>query len=110
MESQAEALGEAPQKLGEIMYAESQAKAQPAVASGGRRRWRRRAPRRTKKVVDAEYTEVNDRSDASFARRQLRGCRRRIVRPDAALPNGMRRLRQLALRSTASGVRRRERE
>ena len=56
MQSQAEALGKAAQKLGEVMYAESQAKAQPAGGGGGGGE-----PKKDEKVVDAEYTEVDDK-------------------------------------------------
>ena len=54
LEAKAEALGKAAQKLGEIMYAEAQAKAQPAEGGGT-------DAKKEEKVVDAEYTEVNDR-------------------------------------------------
>ena len=54
LEAKAEALGKAAQKLGEIMYAESQAKAQPAAGGGG-------DAKQEEKVVDAEYTEVDDK-------------------------------------------------
>jgi molecular chaperone DnaK len=54
LEAKAEALGKAAQKLGEIMYAEAQAKAQPAEGGGSE-------AKKEEKVVDAEYTEVNDR-------------------------------------------------
>src|SRR6185295_12101505 len=50
MEQQAESLGKAAQKLGEIMYAESQAKAQPAEGGGGGGE-----QKKDEKVVDAEY-------------------------------------------------------
>mgnify|MGYP003417111433 CR=1 FL=1 len=46
-------LGKAAQKLGEIMYAEAQAKAQPAEAGGG-------DAKKEEKVVDAEYTGIVD--------------------------------------------------
>jgi molecular chaperone DnaK len=56
LEAKAESLGKAAQKLGEVMYAESQAKAQGAqgAASGSE-------PKKDEKVVDAEYTEVDDK-------------------------------------------------
>jgi molecular chaperone DnaK len=54
LEAKAETLGKAAQKLGEIMYADAQAKAQPAEGGGG-------DSKKEEKVVDAEYTEVNDR-------------------------------------------------
>jgi molecular chaperone DnaK len=57
LEAKAEALGKAAQKLGEIMYAEAQAKAQPAEGGGGGGG----DARKEEKVVDAEYTEVNDK-------------------------------------------------
>jgi len=59
MEQQAESLGKAAQKLGEIMYAESQAKAQPAEGGGGGGGGGEQ--KKDEKVVDAEYTEVNDK-------------------------------------------------
>jgi molecular chaperone DnaK len=55
LEAKAEALGKAAQKLGEIMYAQSQAKAQSAAAGEGG------DGKKEEKVVDAEYTEVNDK-------------------------------------------------
>ena len=62
MESQAEALGKAAQKLGEIMYAESQAKAQPAGGGGsGGSGGGGGEPKKDEKVVDAEYTEVDEK-------------------------------------------------
>jgi len=64
LDTQAETLGKAAQKLGEIMYAESQAKAQGASggssvgggggAGGGE-------AKKDEKVVDAEYTEVDEK-------------------------------------------------
>jgi molecular chaperone DnaK len=54
LETKAEALGKAAQKLGEIMYADAQAKAQPAEGGGS-------DAKKEEKVVDAEYTEVNDK-------------------------------------------------
>ena len=58
LEAKAEALGKAAQKLGEIMYAE--------VAGEGAGRSRRQGggggdAKKDEKVVDAEYTEVNDK-------------------------------------------------
>jgi len=55
LEAKAEALGKAAQKLGEVMYAESQAKAQGAPGDGAGE------AKKDEKVVDAEYTEVNDK-------------------------------------------------
>src|SRR5512137_719248 len=54
LEAKAEALGKVAQKLGEVMYAEAQAKAQPAEGGGS-------DAKKDEKVVDAEYTEVNDK-------------------------------------------------
>jgi molecular chaperone DnaK len=56
LEAKAEALGKAAQKLGEVMYAESQAKTQGAAAGGGGGE-----AKKDEKVVDAEYTEVDDK-------------------------------------------------
>jgi molecular chaperone DnaK len=63
LDAQAETLGKAAQKLGEIMYADSQAKAQGAAGGGGGG-----APgggggeaKKDEKVVDAEYTEVDEK-------------------------------------------------
>jgi molecular chaperone DnaK len=58
LEAKAEALGKAAQKLGEIMYAQSQAKAQSAAAGEGGEGG---DGKKEEKVVDAEYTEVNDK-------------------------------------------------
>ncbi|MBK8688002.1 MAG: molecular chaperone DnaK [Betaproteobacteria bacterium] len=66
LEAQSESLGKAAQKLGEIMYAEAQAKSEPAGpgpgggspgggAAGGE------AGKKEETVVDAEYTEVKDK-------------------------------------------------
>ena len=61
LEAKAEALGKAAQKLGEVMYAEAQAKAQgdgaaaPAASGGGG------GAKKDEKVVDAEFTEVKDK-------------------------------------------------
>jgi molecular chaperone DnaK len=66
LEAQSESLGKAAQKLGEIMYAEAQAKSGPAGpgpgggspgggAAGGE------AGKKEETVVDAEYTEVKDK-------------------------------------------------
>jgi molecular chaperone DnaK len=55
LEAKAEALGKAAQKLGEVMYADAQAKAQGAGGGGGNE------AKKDEKVVDAEYTEVNDK-------------------------------------------------
>jgi len=57
LEAKAESLGKAAQKLGEVMYAESQKAqqgAQGAQASGSE-------AKKDEKVVDAEYTEVDDK-------------------------------------------------
>src|SRR5512137_2608543 len=70
LESQSEALGKAAQKLGEIMYAASQAKAEAAGAgpagggspgAGGGGSAGGEAGRKEETVVDAEYTEVKDK-------------------------------------------------
>ena len=53
----AEALGKAAQKLGEVMYAESQAKSQGAASGAGSSGEKKQ----DEKVVDAEYTEVDDK-------------------------------------------------
>ena len=58
LEAKAEALGKAAQKLGEAMYADSQAKAQAAGGGGG---GGDDSAKKDEKVVDAEYTEVNDK-------------------------------------------------
>jgi molecular chaperone DnaK len=63
LEAKAEELGKAAQKLGEAMYADAQAKAQAtgggAGAGGGDGDGAR--AKNDEKVVDAEYTEVNDK-------------------------------------------------
>jgi len=63
LEAKAEDLGKAAQKLGEAMYADAQAKAQAtgggAGAGGGDGDGAR--AKNDEKVVDAEYTEVNDK-------------------------------------------------
>src|SRR5215813_13729678 len=56
LEAKAESLGKAAQKLGEVMYAESQAKAQGAQGAGSGSE-----AKKDEKVVDAEYTEVDDK-------------------------------------------------
>jgi molecular chaperone DnaK len=53
LEAKSESLGKSAQKLGEVMYAQSQ-KAQEGAASGGE-------AKKDEKVVDAEYTEVDDK-------------------------------------------------
>ena len=60
MEAKAETLGKAAQKLGEMMYAEAQAKTQQAegAAAGAGD-----DAKKDEKVVDAEYTEVKDKKD-----------------------------------------------
>ena len=58
LEAKAEALGKAAQKLGEAMYADAQAKAQP---SGGGDGGGSGDAKKEEKVVDAEYTEVDDK-------------------------------------------------
>ena len=58
LEAKAESLGKAAQKLGEVMYAESQkaqATQQGAQAAGSSE------AKKDEKVVDAEYTEVDDK-------------------------------------------------
>ena len=65
MASQAEALGKAAQKLGEIMYAESQAKSEASgagpSAGGGAGAAGSEPGKKEETVVDAEYTEVKDK-------------------------------------------------
>jgi molecular chaperone DnaK len=70
LESQSEALGKAAQKLGEIMYAEAQAKSEAAGAgaagagptgAGGGGSAGGDAGKKEETVVDAEYTEVKDK-------------------------------------------------
>jgi len=63
LDTQAETLGKAAQKLGEIMYAESQAKAQGASggSSGGGGGAGGSEAKKDEKVVDAEYTEVDEK-------------------------------------------------
>ncbi len=65
MASQAEALGKAAQKLGEIMYAESQAKSEASgagpSAGGGAGAAGSESGKKEETVVDAEYTEVKDK-------------------------------------------------
>jgi molecular chaperone DnaK len=63
LDAQAETLGKAAQKLGEIMYAESQAKAQGASGGGGGSGGAGGGgdAKKDEKVVDAEYTEVDDK-------------------------------------------------
>jgi hypothetical protein len=63
---QAEDLAKAAQKIGELMYAEAQAKAQPQAdaadtGAGGAGRAGGGEQRHDEKVVDAEFTEVKDR-------------------------------------------------
>jgi molecular chaperone DnaK len=57
LEANAEALGKAAQKLGEIMYAQAQqqAEAATAAAAGGD------GGKKEEKVVDAEFTEVKEK-------------------------------------------------
>ena len=54
--SEGGSLGKAAQKLGEIMYTEAQAKEAEATAER-----RGDGAKQEEKVVDAEFTEVNDR-------------------------------------------------
>ena len=66
LEAQSESLGKAAQKLGEIMYAEAQAKSEPAGAgpgggSAGGGAAGGEAGKKEETVVDAEYTEVKDK-------------------------------------------------
>ena len=91
MESQAEALGKAAQKLGEIMYAESQAKAQPAEAAARGRQEGRKG--RRCRVHGGQRQEVIFRRVGASARKQAsdrdvisgrierRLARRRSIRP-----------------------------
>ncbi|MCL4690429.1 MAG: molecular chaperone DnaK [Burkholderiales bacterium] len=68
IEAKSQALAAASQKLGERMYADAQAKAQPAgdgpVPQEGREEGRGRGAGREENVVDAEYTEVKDKKPA----------------------------------------------
>jgi molecular chaperone DnaK len=59
LEAKAESLGKAAQKLGEVMYAESQ-KAQQGAQQGAQASGSSEAEE-GRKVVDAEYTEVDDK-------------------------------------------------
>jgi molecular chaperone DnaK len=64
LDAQAETLGKAAQKLGEIMYAESQAKAQGTSGGGGGGGGAAGGggeAKKDEKVVDAEYTEVDEK-------------------------------------------------
>jgi len=62
LESQAEALGKASQKLGEAMYADAQQNAgQQGGAGGAQGGGQGGGEAGDEKVVDAEYTEVKDR-------------------------------------------------
>jgi molecular chaperone DnaK len=62
LDAQAETLGKAAQKLGEIMYAESQAKAQGTSGGGGGGGGAGGGEaKKDEKVVDAEYTEVDEK-------------------------------------------------
>jgi molecular chaperone DnaK len=60
LDAQVETLGKAAQKLGEIMYAESQAKAQ-GTSGGGDGGAGGGEAKKDEKVVDAEYTEVDEK-------------------------------------------------
>jgi molecular chaperone DnaK len=66
IEAKSQALASASQKLGERMYADAQAKAQPGAgeAHAGGDDARARAGGREENVVDAEYTEVKDKKSA----------------------------------------------
>jgi molecular chaperone DnaK len=61
MESKAQALMSASQKLGEAMYAQSQAEAQAANPQGGGDKSGGPGEGGEEKVVDAEFTEVKDK-------------------------------------------------
>ena len=64
LDSKSEALAKAAQKIGELMYADAQAKAQGGAAHegpGGAAGGGDAHSRNEEKVVDAEYTEVKDR-------------------------------------------------
>ena len=65
MEAKARRSAAAAQKLGEKMYAQAQAEAEAAGGGGGGagagRRRRAATASRTRKVVDAEFTEVKDK-------------------------------------------------
>ena len=68
IEAKSQALAAASQKLGERMYADAQAKAQPAGdgpgTQEGKEDGRGRSAGREENVVDAEYTEVKDKKPA----------------------------------------------
>ncbi len=67
IEAKSQALATASQKLGERMYADAQAKAQPGEgpgAGGGKDEGRGPGAGREENVVDAEYTEVKDKKSA----------------------------------------------
>ena len=68
IEARSQALAAASQKLGERMYADAQAKAQPAGdgpgPQEGKDEGRGRGASREENVVDAEYTEVKDKKPA----------------------------------------------
>jgi len=62
LEAKSEALMKASQKLGEAMYAQSQAEAQAAGGAGGQGGDGSGAKQpEDEKVVDAEFTEVKDK-------------------------------------------------
>ena len=61
MEAKAQALMTASQKLGEAMYAQSQAEAQAANPQGGGDKSGEVGKGGEEKVVDAEFTEVKDK-------------------------------------------------
>jgi molecular chaperone DnaK len=61
MEAKAQALMTASQKLGEAMYAQSQAEAQAANPQGGGDKSGEAGKGGEEKVVDAEFTEVKDK-------------------------------------------------
>jgi molecular chaperone DnaK len=58
IDAKAQALAQAAQKLGEKMYAEEQAKAQP---QGEQSQAQGEQPKKDENVVDAEFTEVKDK-------------------------------------------------
>jgi len=61
LESKSEALAKAAQKIGELMYADAQSKAQAGAAQQGPDAGGAGGGQNEEKVVDAEYTEVKDR-------------------------------------------------
>jgi molecular chaperone DnaK len=66
IDAKSQALAAASQKLGERIYADAQAKAQPGAegTDGGKDEGHGRGTGREENVVDAEYTEVKDKKPA----------------------------------------------